>query len=247
MQEQRKFLEEVERKYSISEMEHWQRVTVADIVREGGSGLLRHHKGFFNALATVLADREEQWGRWCQRRARPLVHSDFWAEGERRRAFLDDLKERYGITGPEGWKQMTTERIRANGGRKLLGRYSGQGGQVLQLLRDTYPEEDWSSALCRERAPLGYWKDQSNIRRVVKKAAGALNVEQPEDWYRISWQQFIAAMGGITTLGRRLRFVELLQIAYPKEDWDEERLSGAKGGKRAGQSHLLNCVSGIFG
>lgn len=163
---QRQFLEEVEARYGITEMEHWQRVTVADIVQEGGSGMLRHHKSFFDALASVLADREQHWGKWCPSRARPLLHPGYWEKPERRRAFLDGLKERYHITGPEGWQEITADRIRENGGRRLLDRYKRdpEGGQVLQLLRDTYPEQEWCSTKSRTRLPKGYWDDPENIR-----------------------------------------------------------------------------------
>ena len=96
-------------------------------------------------------------------------------------------------------------------------------------------------AVLRPRLEQGYWKVAENVCSFMREAGKALGVSKKEDWYRVSADQ-LCRLGGAGML-RRLRLVDALRIAFPKETWSEQECS--KTAKKTTQRTLYLSVRAV--
>jgi hypothetical protein len=50
-----------------------------------------------------------------------------------------------------------------------------------------YPEHNWNY----NRKPAKYWQDISHQRTFFENLASKLNIQKPEDWYKVSIETFV--------------------------------------------------------
>lgn len=231
-EERREFLEEFAAQRGLSSPADWRSVTVEEVRRAGGQGLLAASGGLAQALQEAFPGSD-----FSARSCRARVSPKYWESGENRRAFLEEVAKAHGVERPEDWRHVLAEDIEEMGGKALLRRY----GTAYALLRATFPElqevacRDW-----RPSMPAGYWRDKDNIRAYVEEVGRRFHVSCQEDWYRLSKQQLTQVANPF----HAVRWVDALRIALPDMKWDESKVSAKS--KRTNQRHLLHTLAAIF-
>jgi hypothetical protein len=61
---------------------------------------------------------------------------------------------------------------------------------LCEALHGVYPEQTWTKPY------RGYWKDLNTQRSFFDDAAKALNITQPDDWYKVTVKQIFDLGGG---------------------------------------------------
>lgn len=231
-EERRKFLEDLAARRGLRTPADWRRVTVEEVRREGGAGLLAASGGLAQALQEAFPH-----GGFSQRSCRARVSPRHWDRPANRRSFLEEVARVHGVEKAEDWRHVRSEDIEAMGGKALLRRYASS----YDLLRDNFPDvASLAAKQCRPGTPVGYWRDEDNIRAFVAEVGRRYNVSCQEDWYRISMRQLKEVANPFGSL----RWVDALRIAFPDSTWDEDKVSAKS--KRTNQRHLLHTVAAIF-
>jgi len=96
---------------------------------------------------------------------------------------------------------------------------------------------------CKTKARKAIWKNKTILQHWFISASEKLGVDDPMDWYRISWTKFIE-IGGRGCLRSFKSLGYALQYAYPKLDWDLLHFSFK--GKKSGQWWLCNTLKQIL-
>lgn len=229
MSAQREFLDRLGGSLGFREPKDWYRLTVEDLRKHGGAGLLSKYDGSPSLLVrSVYPDHE--WNL-CQFVVVPKVH---W-----NRAFMERLGKKLGFKEMKDWYRLTAEDLRQNGGGWLLSRH---GGSPSLLVRSVYNDHDW--CVWRFRG-LRVELDLRGKLEVVERLGEELMVRRLEDWYRISWKQ-IGEVVPVVLL-RRYPLEELLPLAFPNHVWDLARLQSRRGGiNKPSQRLLVRTLEGIF-
>jgi len=237
LENQRNFLQQLAAKLDIKKPGDWAKVSYKDMNKHGGRALLAKHGN--SLLRTLQAAWPEAGVLPHHMRSRPRK---YWASAERRRQFLDELAEEFGVEDPEDWRLVGGDVIsqRAAG---LVGYY----GSVQEMIKDsTVGSRMVDGALgrmqVRRRVPSSFWDDKEHVRSYLHGVASELDIEKPEDWYRVSQKQLENLQGA--GLLRKMPLADALRIAYPDEQWDAGLLSARV--KKTSQRCLLVAVDAIF-
>jgi len=99
------------------------------------------------------------------------------------------------------------------GGEYLLQHY-GNLGKALSV---AYPEHKWILGRFKH-SPKNIWKDPTNVKDFIEYCAKELQIKHPEEWYRVSREQF-AVLGGNNLLSIYGNLGKLLSVIYPNETW----------------------------
>jgi hypothetical protein len=104
--------------------------------------------------------------------------------------------------------------VQNNGGAGLLDRY---GNSLVKALASVYPEKDWLGWKFQQ-VPRGYWNDIGNQRKFFEEIAKELNVQNAEDWLKISATQ-VKDLGGSGLLSNHYNnsVVKALEAVYPEK------------------------------
>jgi len=121
------------------------------------------------------------------------VPTGFWDHPEHRRDYMRWLGAISGFQYVHDWYGLTKKHFDENhGGGLLVLRYNAS---PLAALKEYLPHVEWQEWLFRS-APQGFWKNIVNRRRYMLWLATKLNIRQPEDWYRVTKEDFHARRGG---------------------------------------------------
>mmetsp|Transcript_21913 Transcript_21913/g.85865 ORF Transcript_21913/g.85865 Transcript_21913/m.85865 type:complete len:546 (+) Transcript_21913:62-1699(+) len=233
----RSFLDGVAAQLGLSSTEDWKGVTSRDVVAMGGGALLNMFSG---SLFLALKDAYGEQVVWedCRRGRR----QGYWAEAENRRRFLDGIAAQMGLYKPSDWSRVSTEDVQRRGGGALLTYYPSFWAALKDIYGGEFSQEEWAAAECRPAMPRNYWQQEESVRGFVEKARCALGVAAKEDWYRVSYEQLVQLGGG--SLLKRMRLADMLQLAYPDEEWDVGLFSNAA--KKSTQRLLLLTIQDVF-
>lgn len=233
----RAFMDRLKAKMGVVKAEDWKRVRKRHVVEEGGMSMLTKYSGSVAAALADLYPEEKLLPHEC----RAMMPQGFWKEKQNRVAFLERIATKHGISQPHEWKKITWSVIVEEGGSRLLRVFPN----VLDLLRDAFPEHEteWKRLYAvRPSVPEVYWEDEMHVKEFMETAAIELGLSSTSDWLRVSRAQ-IERLGGQGLLrNRSLR--DVLQLAYPKEDWSDTLLTSSS--KRATQRQMLSSLRGIF-
>lgn len=64
----------------------------------------------------------------------------FWDSQSNRIKFFDEISVRYGLSGPDDWRKLSSSLIKRNGGSGVLKKYEGS---ILRALQDTFTNINW--------------------------------------------------------------------------------------------------------
>lgn len=251
----RKFILELGERLGVKEKGEWAGVTVRQVRREGGSGVLRHYNySLGRALDDLLVASKEDFAIDGDRKEgersepgkmRSRVPHGYWEVIGNRKEFLLKVASNVGIDTrhKESWKLLTSKVLEERGGMHLLNKYQGS---VLQLLAATFPEEEWKAEECRAVVPNRYWHEAENRKRFLDGITEEFNVTEQSNWAHIT-NAVIKSKGGSGLLGHFSgSLFDALRVTYPEEDWREEEcrptLSAKHWEKRENCRRVLDAV-----
>eukprot|EP00011_Vannellida_sp_DIVA3-517-6-12_P004582 CAMPEP_0114616892 /NCGR_PEP_ID=MMETSP0168-20121206/6919_1 /TAXON_ID=95228 ORGANISM="Vannella sp., Strain DIVA3 517/6/12" /NCGR_SAMPLE_ID=MMETSP0168 /ASSEMBLY_ACC=CAM_ASM_000044 /LENGTH=845 /DNA_ID=CAMNT_0001828017 /DNA_START=15 /DNA_END=2549 /DNA_ORIENTATION=- len=188
----RDFLTHVAAVHGVEKPEDWRDVTRKHITELGGGSFLRRYQdSVLAALRDSFPDQEFPEGL-----CRPQVSRNYWEKQANRRAFLEEVAEKYDVKRASDWKRVTTQQVEAMGGSRLVRTF---GGSLIDALRDAFPEQRFDELACRPTKPRGYWDKAENRRAFMDEVARAYNIVTPQDWKQIT-AKHVSEMGGATLL-----------------------------------------------
>jgi hypothetical protein len=124
-------------------------------------------------------------------------------------------------------------------GAGLLKRYNNT---LTKALTSVYPNEEWHIFLFKQ-VPPGYWTKTQNIREYFDWLAEKLNLQQLDDWYRISFIE-LSNHGAGTLLSTFGGLHKVLCRCYPEYPWDEKKFFLST--EKKTQTHLMQHLQQLF-
>ena len=218
------FLQKLKEKYNLNTPEDWNNITQKQILSFGGRSLF--HKYSLYQLKLMACPE----GKFLfNPTPKP---SGYWENKDNVLQFLNEVKEKYNLNTPDDWNNITQKEIFIMGGRTLLHKYS-----IFELKYLACPE---GRNLFNQYQfkPVGYWDDEQNVSQFVDQLKQKLNLQNPEDWNRLSKNQ-IEFHGGSK---RKLSVKKIIQTQYPNSNIETRN----KGFKRSSQRWLFLQVQKLF-
>eukprot|EP01027_Heterolobosea_sp_BB2_P026356 GEZU01040587.1.p1 GENE.GEZU01040587.1~~GEZU01040587.1.p1 ORF type:complete len:509 (-),score=114.87 GEZU01040587.1:129-1430(-) len=258
LRNQRRFFDWAARQLNVAKPDDWYNVSGKDVAELGGGGgfLYTYYGGsLYKALCAVYPEH----GEWLPWRFR-VVPSGFWMDKANQRRFLEWAAKQLQVRSPDDWySKVSHEDIcRLGGARLLRGYYNDSLPRALVAI---FPEVEWqpwrfgsswassssSSSLLMMMnsvdSPFANG-DETMLRRYIDYLAKEFDIQQLDEWYRVSHEQ-IRALGGYATLVEHGGLCAVLKKLYPEHHWDEERFARAKG-KKASQRWLRVSAQRLF-
>lgn len=157
----RRFLDTVAAACGVRSARDWKRVTTAEVVAAGGSGLLNKYPSLAAALADVYGGAAtEAELRELQERQR--VRRGHWEEEEHVRSFARELARDLDLRCTEDWYRVTRCQVAARAGGWSLLQARGLEG----LLAAAHPGHRWS----RRRLALPFKRaQQAAVCRMLRQ------------------------------------------------------------------------------
>lgn len=228
---QRNFIEKLANKKNLKIPEELDKLSFVDIVSDGGRQLLRKYSSLFEMYKTLYP--EYTWNIIDFSK----TPRNTWDNIDNQKEFFTNLMKKLDLQSPLELSQINTTTVRSLGGRTILEKYSS----YYELLRTLYPDENWSSV--HQRAPRNHWTDFENIKIFVEKLKEKYNIQNKQDWYRLSYAQ-ITETGGDRLLRLYGSFGEILKLVYPEEKWNMKKFR--KKDKRSAQWWLFQQISSLY-
>ncbi len=148
------------------------------------------------------------------------VPAGYWQYSDHRRLFMRWLGQRLGYRTLEDWYNVTTDDFKQNRGSGAL--LHCWNSSAIGAVKETFPDYDWKEWLftC---CPRAFWKDPKNHRRYMDWFSERMQIQTPEDWYRINNQDFRDNKGGAFLLHYQSTISLAIMTYLPKYDWQEWR------------------------
>ena len=143
------------------------------------------------------------------------------------REFVDKIGEKLKVSDLKDWYKISHRQIKEVGGQKILGQHNSS---VSLMLSNVYPEYDWLPWQF-DPSPVGIWENLNNHKKFVHWASSQLNLNDLDDWYKVSNQvqipnsstniKTIRNLGGGKLLQSYYKnsLAALLSFVYPKHTW----------------------------
>jgi len=135
------------------------------------------------------------------------------------RALLDDIGSRLNIRILSDWYDKSSWKVvQKYGGYHLRRRYSS----MRDVLKVAYPEYTWYDS--QYPVKHNFWGKWNNVRRYIRELELSLNISNPRDWCRVSYQQLCDYKGRTFTI----LMPKLLKRYYPELDWSLDDFSNER-------------------
>jgi hypothetical protein len=146
-----------------------------------------------------------------------------WKDIQNHVAYARVLAEKYGWTGPEGWKGLSQKHFKESDGRGLLfGTYRGSPWEfIINVVAPfIHPNELWLEWKIGCQAPNGFWKDSEKVRFCLDVLASEAGVISLDGFYTI--RQDTYKKHGVTSIQNKFSsHLDMLRFAYPEKEWKE--------------------------
>lgn len=211
-------LEEVKREAGIEAKSDWKKVVNQDLVRMGHSSMLARHGNSILRLLRFAYPEEE----WEEEACRPVRGPNYWAVAANRRAFMDKVAAAYRIEKKEDWRQVNNENIIAQGGATLLRHFNSN---VMELLRDVFPGEEWEEREVRPKVTKEYWSSRERRREFLLGLAerkGWARADGVVDWKYLTYSSLREEKGTGLLARYKSSVFDLLRDTFPEQELKEE-------------------------
>lgn len=219
---QKKFILELGEKLGIKTGDYasWYKITVDDILRHGGRGLLFHHgNSVIQILKSVFPEHHWNPGKFIK------IPKNIWASKSFQRDYLDELGETLGIKKGEleGWYVISYDEVIKHGGSSLLNRYNSSLSEALMAV---YPEHPWDVSRFSKK-PQNYWASMENQRRYFEELGEKMCFAKGDyaQWYSVTTQTIIKHGGGALLSRYSYSVANALKAVFPEHEWDINRFS----------------------
>lgn len=210
------FLEEMARNLGFDSAEDWYQVKQKDFVKYNGMGLLNHYYDGSPAKAVKELLPGYDWKEWLFDKA----PNTFWENLSNHRRYMNWLGERLGFVEPHDWYRVSKEDFQNNSGEGMLKNYYNSSPSC--AVKAHLPNIEWHEWLFGT-APQRFWLDPSNHRRFMKWLEIQLDIRVPEDWYRVTSDDFQRHNGGVFLAerfdGSPSAAIKAFIPDYPWKEW----------------------------
>eukprot|EP01114_Cavostelium_apophysatum_P022685 TRINITY_DN8291_c0_g1_i1.p1 TRINITY_DN8291_c0_g1~~TRINITY_DN8291_c0_g1_i1.p1 ORF type:complete len:560 (+),score=113.65 TRINITY_DN8291_c0_g1_i1:52-1731(+) len=205
----KEFLHRLSKKLNIRKWQDWYRVTLHDIVSNGGSSLLNHFGNSPSKLITTLLP-EHPWNLYDFE----SVPVNYWKDRHNQKAFLNELTKRLEVNNYSDWYKVTVEDIQNHGGNGILWNYDNSPAKMIMSILQEFP---WKPFMFRQRH-FKYSDKQAKI--ICDELALYQNIFNPLDWRKVSVAMMKETHGGASLLSQTGSVKNALKLAYPSTDWE---------------------------
>jgi len=146
------------------------------------------------------------------------VPAGFWQYSENRRLYLIWLGQRLGYRKLNDYYRIGTRDFKEHRGSGVL--LHCWGSSSVKAVMETFPEHDWKEWLFVS-CPRSFWDNPRNHKRYMQWLAEKCGVTKPEDWYRITNQDFRRNKGGAFLLHYDSTISRAVKAYLPRYRWKE--------------------------
>jgi hypothetical protein len=144
------------------------------------------------------------------------VPRGFWHTPQNRRNYLLWLGHKLGFHQMRDWYRLTYEDMATNCGNSVAN--VQWHGSPIEAVRECFPQYDWLEWLFVQ-VPRTFWRQAKNRRRYMQWLGEQLGFERPDDWYRVTVEDFATHRGGALLLEYRSSVYETIATCFPRRDW----------------------------
>ena len=178
------FLNEIQKKYNLTKIEDWNKLTYANIKKNGGSGLLQKYSIYKIKCLGNNEGKEIYSKSSTEKKKKPLK---YWNKEENVIKYLKELKEKLNLKTFNDWNSLKYQKIKEYGGSGLLNKYKMDEIKILGFPegKDKFTkeiEENYQNNI----KPYGYWNKQENINQFLKELKEKLKLNTLDDWLHLS-------------------------------------------------------------
>ena len=179
LENQKHFLDELQNKLKIESLiGNYNKLSVSEIKKHGGSGLLKiYNSNLHQLLSTIYPSLSSSH--------KNRTKKNYWQDISIRRDFMDNLFSILNFTSFEHWKSISLEIIKKYGGNGLLAFYHNN---ISELLEDIYPNYAWESPIKKGKK---YWKNISSQKNFIHNLFNDLKIQSPFDYQKVTKNQII--------------------------------------------------------
>ena len=171
------FIDKMKEKYNLKTKDDWNSLNYNQIISNGGSSLL-HKYSIFELKSIGFSNDNFDFKS-------SFKSKGFWDDENNVLLFMKEIRDKYNLLTKEDWNLLTSNEIRLSGGGSLLNKYS-----MFELKCMGFPEGILFFKQ-NQTKPVGYWNDEQNVSQFVDQLKQKLNLQNPEDWNRLSKQQIL--------------------------------------------------------
>ena len=234
--------EDLGKKLKYTTMENWYNITVEQIHKNGGKGLLG---GYYNNSLQAFVKAVFPDYDWdpCKFSSVPNGH---WQELDNHKHWAEDLGKTLGYKTKEDWYDITAEQIHKNGGGGLLPDYYKDSPQAFVMT--VFPDYDWdpskfnkhkTEAIVEKFLRINYqietqkkfeWTEKKRFDfyieelKIIIELDGAQHFRQVANWVSPEEQQQNDIYKMKKALDHEISVIRILQedVYYDRIKWEEE-------------------------
>ena len=227
-------VEENRRKYIKKQVKKagidWKLIPTTKILDKNSRVLLNYYSTTFDALKDSFPELNVMELK--------SVPNNFWNKMENQREYFDNLSKKLKLKSLQDWNSVNTSTVLDNNGHWVFSKYAN----LFEALSSIYPEFSWKENE-RIRVPRNYWKSKENCKKFLDEFSKYYQIENPDDWYRISTFQ-IAQFGGSGLLYTYNGLIGVLEEFYSSVSWNRQLLNAKD--KKSAQRWLYLQTKTLF-
>jgi len=214
----RSYLKWLAGKLGIRRPEDWYAVHDSDFEVNDGATLLAKN-GYSPSQVVLRYYPELDLKPWLFVRA----PKDWFASEVNRRTYLDWLFHHLGYKTTDDWYRISAEDFLANSGAALLERYGRSPSRVVREVLHEKRLLPWRFVTKTQR----YWESDDNCRQFLKWLGKELHFRRHQDWYRITYDDFVKH--GCAGMLNQRRFhsspAAAVMLLLPSRRWNPARFA----------------------
>lgn len=217
----RNWFHEILKYFKFSELQEIQNLSNKTIKEHGGNSILKKYGSVTNALQANFPLQKFYPPKSS------VKPRNYWKSKKNQKDFFDSMVKQFNIEDYKDWYGISSRDFIKEGGSPILNYYDS----FFHALQALYPEFDWKDS-DRKKKPTDFWKNKENILDFLKKVETELQIENLNDWYRISRSQIHEFGGSGLLLAYNSSLLNVLKVAYPEHNWNSKAMKKSKRSKQ---------------
>lgn len=140
----------------------------------------------------------------------------FWMDPRTQRAWMDWYADSRGMETLTEFYKLRASHFREAGAYGMLSHFKLS---IVNMFESIYPECNWNIALFHESKTRGFWNSIYNQKKFIQHIKWQFNIEDPEDWYRLTSNDVIRRGGRGLLLKYSGLLSEVLNGVYKTNFW----------------------------
>ena len=204
---QRNFFETIKNQNQILSIYQWKKITIVQIIKSGGSELLKKYKNLPNALSICYPNID-----WSFLDKNKL--NEYWKNVNNQKLFLNELCKLKNISLFDEWFSITYQDIYDLYGHLFIQQYDC----IYSALCFLYPDYSWN-ILDAVALPSTCYHSLTIQKDILDRIFEKLNFSSIYDWSSFTPSMLIKMKGG-PLLSIYSSIYQMLSSVYPTENWN---------------------------